>query len=183
VIENVLFWLNVLLIILTFAFYGACAYFAFIGVRFLLRTFYVPCADKEKYSAYAQALDAAFHAEDSLRPSYCSLCFHWHNYPAVLELGIDDLMERQRTWSTATFGEGLRTLGNTKHIEKEIAEIRENPTDTVEWIDVILLGIDGYWRAGGNDLFGDLVRKQNRNTRRKYPKTPQDVPSQHEGEV
>ena len=71
---EVIFWLNVLLIVLIVAFYGACAYFAFIGVRFLWRTLYVPCAEKEKYSAYAQALDAAFHAEDSsVRPSYSYL--------------------------------------------------------------------------------------------------------------
>lgn len=50
-------------------------------------------------------------------------------------------------WSLRTFGPGMRTNGITKHIEKELAEIRANPLDLLEWVDVIILGLDGAWRC------------------------------------
>ena len=57
-------------------------------------------------------------------------------------------LHRQRKFSKATFGPGMRTLGVIEHIRKELKEIKANPTDLFEWIDVIALGFDGAWRAG-----------------------------------
>ncbi len=81
-------------------------------------------------------------------------------------------MERQREWSRKTFGEGPRVGGITQHIEKELGEIRACPTDVMEWVDVIILAMDGYWRNGGNPetLFADLQRKQAKNLQRRWPK-------------
>ena len=76
----------------------------------------------------------------------------------------------------------MRTIGITEHIKKEIEEIRANPSDVEEWIDVMILALDGYWRAGGtaNLLMDHLLAKQAKNFSRKWP-APQaeDVPMEH----
>jgi hypothetical protein len=56
----------------------------------------------------------------------------------------------QREWSEATFGPGVRTLGVTNHIRKELEEIEKDPHDLNEWTDVIILAFDGAWRSGHN---------------------------------
>jgi hypothetical protein len=57
-------------------------------------------------------------------------------------------IEDQKEFSLKTFGPGERTLGIIDHIRKELAEIRSEPSDLEEWIDVISLALDGSWRAG-----------------------------------
>lgn len=56
------------------------------------------------------------------------------------------------------------------HIAKELEEIRANPTDTTEHVDVILLAMDLYLRAGGQPehLLRDLQAKQQINFGRKW---------------
>lgn len=54
----------------------------------------------------------------------------------------------QRNWSLVTFGPGQRTGMMLNHIAKELEEIRAKPDDLSEWIDVVLLAIDGAWRCG-----------------------------------
>lgn len=51
-------------------------------------------------------------------------------------------------FSQRTFGPGERTKGVIDHIRKELEEILADPTDTVEWIDVVFLAIDGALRHG-----------------------------------
>jgi hypothetical protein len=55
---------------------------------------------------------------------------------------------RQIEWSSRTFGPGPRTAGLLAHIRSELNEIEAEPADVTEWIDVIILAIDGAWRAG-----------------------------------
>jgi hypothetical protein len=91
-------------------------------------------------------------------------------------------LARQIAWSKRTFGPGRRTLGILKHIEKEIAEAKANPEDLTEWIDIIILAIDGYWRHGGTPetIMPDLTAKAETNYRRTYPMpTSEDEPSEH----
>ena len=57
-------------------------------------------------------------------------------------------LERHREWSRATFGPGTRAMGLVDHIRKELAEIEAAPGDLGEWVDVIILAIDGAWRSG-----------------------------------
>lgn len=59
-----------------------------------------------------------------------------------------DHIEQQHDFSLRTFGPGKRTNGLIDHIKKELVEIGNDPADLMEWVDVILLGIDGAWRAG-----------------------------------
>lgn len=60
---------------------------------------------------------------------------------------LETILFLQQAWSRKTFGDGRRTEGICKHIEKELDEVRKNPHDFMEWIDVVILGLDGAWRA------------------------------------
>jgi len=83
-------------------------------------------------------------------------------------MDIMEYLNRQRDWSTKTFGDGKRAIGITDHIKKELSEILEDPYDLSEWIDVIILALDGYWRYGGDNIMDDLVAKQDVNFSRTY---------------
>ena len=91
----------------------------------------------------------------------------------------------QRRWSSKTFGPGPRTGGILRHIEKELDEIRLKPNDLEEWIDVVILALDGAWRAGHSpyEIVRALVMKQFKNMKRKWPDwrtVTQDDPIEHE---
>ena len=85
-------------------------------------------------------------------------------------------------WSEQTFGPGQRTVGLTKHIAKELQEIRQAPQDLSEWIDVIILALDGAWRAGytPEQIARELWDKQMKNFARRWL-TPasEDEPTEH----
>lgn len=88
------------------------------------------------------------------------------------DVTIKELLDRQIPWSTTTFGEGKRTNGITEHITKELQEIKAAPDDLMEWVDVILLGLDGAWRAGytADEVQRAIQAKQNYNLVRIWPK-------------
>lgn len=101
--------------------------------------------------------------------------------PAPLKT-IPSLLFEHIPWSRDTFGDGLRTGGITKHIRKELEEILEHPTDLTEWCDVIILALDGAWRAGHSpeDIERALASKLEIIRTRTYPKpTSEDEPSEH----
>lgn len=87
--------------------------------------------------------------------------------------GFDFLahLARQREWSGNTFGPGPRTAGVIDHIRKELREIEADPSDISEWIDVVILALDGAWRAGfqPQEIIDALVAKQNKNEARQWP--------------
>ena len=58
---------------------------------------------------------------------------------------------RQMVFSKATFGPGKRTNGVLDHISKEIDEVRESNGSPEEWVDLVILSLDGLTRA----LWGD----------------------------
>lgn len=80
-------------------------------------------------------------------------------------------VKRQKRFSQLTFGPGARTAGVVDHIRKELVEIEAKPHDLVEWVDVILLAIDGAWRAGHRPgaIAAAIQAKQARNEARKWP--------------
>ena len=95
---------------------------------------------------------------------------------------LGDYLARQMRWSHATFGPGRRTIGITAHIEKELDEIRAEPHDLEEWLDVVILALDGFWRHGGmpEDLLWRLREKQDKNFARRWPPPqPEDHPTEH----
>lgn len=80
-------------------------------------------------------------------------------------------LERQRLFSEQTFGPGMRTKGVSDHIKKELLEIEAEPRELGEWVDVILLALDGAWRAGhsAEAIATAIALKQSRNELRKWP--------------
>jgi hypothetical protein len=80
-------------------------------------------------------------------------------------------LRRQREWSAKTFGPGERGAGVVDHIRKELVEIEADPRDLREWIDVVILALDGAWRAGHSPeaIVEALVAKQTRNEGRTWP--------------
>ena len=80
-------------------------------------------------------------------------------------------LTHQREWSEKTFGPGDRAKGVVEHIRKELREIESQPNDLEEWIDVVILALDGAWRSGGtpDEIIGTLVGKQAKNEKREWP--------------
>jgi hypothetical protein len=91
-------------------------------------------------------------------------------------------IQRQRAWSKRTFGPGKRTVGLKRHILKELAEITAEPESLEEWVDVVILALDGAWRAGHNpaEIVAELQRKQSINFKREWPPPgPQHNPTEY----
>lgn len=80
-------------------------------------------------------------------------------------------IERQKTWSFETFGPGDNFEGLITHIRKELVEIEAKPHDLTEWIDVIILALDGAYRQGysAEDIARALLAKQTKNEHRQWP--------------
>lgn len=85
--------------------------------------------------------------------------------------GLLDHLRRQYEWSERTFGPGDNTAGVLDHIRKELKEIEANPRDVEEWIDVVILALDGAWRNGASPekIVETLRAKQAKNEARKWP--------------
>lgn len=91
-------------------------------------------------------------------------------------------LERQAEWSQKTFGPGRRTKGIIAHIKKELIEIEQEPKSLEEWIDVVILTLDGAWRAGYSpkQIVNALWCKQDMNIERDWPAPgPEDQPIEH----
>ena len=95
---------------------------------------------------------------------------------AALEarVGVFDLiahLRRQRAFSERTFGHGTRSKGIIDHIGKELREIEAAPHDLTEWVDVVILALDGAWRAGytPEQIAAAIAAKQEKNEGRTYP--------------
>jgi flavin-dependent dehydrogenase len=70
---------------------------------------------------------------------------------------------RQMAWSHATFGPGNRTDGVLDHIRKELAEVEESDGNPDEWVDVVILALDGLTRQLAFSL-GDGSRRDPNTT-------------------
>lgn len=90
---------------------------------------------------------------------------------SVVGVDLYSFLHRQIVWSRAVFGPGDRAAGIVDHIRKELVEIEANPTDIFEWVDVVILALDGAWRAGHSPLAicEALKQKAEKNRNRKWP--------------
>lgn len=85
-----------------------------------------------------------------------------------------DYVNRHFSWSFRTLGPGANTESICRHIEKEVQEIRTKPEDLEEWIDIIILGLDGALRCQGvgnvvaDDIRDALETKLAKNMRRSW---------------
>ncbi len=94
--------------------------------------------------------------------------------PAAPPLGTFDLvahLHRQREFSVRTFGPGERVEGVVDHIRRELVEVEARPSDLTEWIDIVLLALDGAHRQGYSPekIASALADKQNTNESRVWP--------------
>lgn len=84
-------------------------------------------------------------------------------------------LRRQAEFSERTFGPGERVAGVCDHIRKELVEVQHarvtgQPT-LPEWVDVIILGLDGAWRSGATpeQIVAAIEAKQAKNEGRRWP--------------
>ncbi|MCB2412368.1 DUF550 domain-containing protein [Demequina sp. TTPB684] len=83
-------------------------------------------------------------------------------------------LTRQREFSLATFGPGVREAGVIDHIRKELVEIADAETleqAVQEWVDVIILALDGALRTGvpAQEVLDAVLAKQQHNEAREWP--------------
>lgn len=80
-------------------------------------------------------------------------------------------IKRQKSFSEKAFGPHVSTERLITHIGKELDEIRQAPDDIEEWVDVIILALDGAWRAGhsAGAIAQALIDKQAKNMKREWP--------------
>ena len=80
-------------------------------------------------------------------------------------------LRRQAEFSARTFGPGARTAGVCDHIRKELVEVQADGGPLAEWVDVIILALDGAWRSGATpeQIIAALVAKQTKNEGRHWP--------------
>lgn len=94
--------------------------------------------------------------------------------PGASAAGYFDLeghLYRQRAFSLKTFGPGARVDGVADHITKELVEVKDSGGDLKEWIDVVILALDGALRSGATprQIVDALVAKQTKNEGRSWP--------------
>lgn len=109
--------------------------------------------------------------------------------PLPLQFDLVQHLRRQAAFSERTFGPGRRTAGVCDHIRKELKEVSDDaragqPT-LDEWVDVILLSLDGAWRSGATpeQIATAIAAKQARNESRTWPDwrtAPQDKAIEHD---
>lgn len=80
-------------------------------------------------------------------------------------------LERQKTFSLKAFGPHGRAIGILNHVKKELKEIEADPSDPMEWIDVVLLSLDRLWRMGKSpaEIASFLDAKLTKNENREWP--------------
>lgn len=97
-------------------------------------------------------------------------------------LDLQQQLVRQMVFSKATFGPGDRRKGVLDHIRKEIGEVEASSGDPDEWVDLVILALDGLtwsiWAGSGYAFSADdaaedavlrLAHKQAKNERREWP--------------
>jgi hypothetical protein len=98
-----------------------------------------------------------------VRPAYLQ--------PPVTQFDFLAHLQHQAEWSARTFGPGERTEGVVDHISKELVEVLQSGGALEEWVDVIILALDGAWRSGATpeQIVAAIVAKQTKNEGRAWP--------------
>lgn len=97
-------------------------------------------------------------------------------------MDLKQYLLRQMAFSHATYGPGTRTEVVIDHIRKELIEVQESGGSAGEWVDVVILALDGMTRqlafcngerrdpyAVAQDVCGMIRGKQARNEARVWP--------------
>ena len=89
--------------------------------------------------------------------------------------------DEKAEWSRGEFGEEYE--GVLDHMAKEFKEVTEKPFDLEEWVDIVLLAMDGACRhagATGSEFVVALVAKQQKNRARRWLKSREDGVMEHD---
>lgn len=98
-----------------------------------------------------------------------------------MTLDLGQHLLRQMAFSRASFGPGARTAGVIDHIRKELVEVEESGGASSEWVDVVILALDGLWRSLREEnpeyvpdaiarvAVDRIVYKQGKNEMRNWP--------------
>ena len=102
-----------------------------------------------------------------------------------MQIDLKQHLIRQMKFSHATFGPGQRMEGVLDHMKKEIVEVIDSGGDSDEWVDLVLLALDGLTRRfaylEGTDTYSlplevaaeeavrAIVAKQEANEGRTWP--------------
>lgn len=100
----------------------------------------------------------------------------------MTDLNLKQHLVRQMVFSRATFGPGERMNGVLDHMGKEIEEVRASGGESSEWVDLVILALDGLtrrlWASSDYRKTADevadeacriIVGKQAKNERRDWP--------------
>ena len=101
--------------------------------------------------------------------------------PKVLD---KEAIEDFKNWNFNTYGPGERLTGTIEHIKEELTEIEKEPHDIVEWVDVIMLAMNGALRHGHEpqDIIDAFFKKLEKNKARKWQnwqEVPEGQPIKH----
>lgn len=103
-----------------------------------------------------------------------------------------EYLNRQILFSIETFGPGVRTKGVLDHMVKEMVEVRDaaeaGEDELPEWVDLIILALDGAWRCGHgpSEIIAAIKAKQAINETRSWPDwrtMPADQAIEHDRSV
>lgn len=88
----------------------------------------------------------------------------------VDDFDFEKFINQKLLWSIKTFGIDLSPHGIVDHIRRELLEIVAQPHDLKEWVDVILIALDGASRAGftGAEIVRAMVEKMEVNRARRW---------------
>jgi hypothetical protein len=83
---------------------------------------------------------------------------------------LEYLWLKQTEWSDETFGKNRKPTGPMNHLKKEVEEVLDNPYDTEEYADCLLLLIDAARLAGmtPESLLDAAMEKHLKNRLRKW---------------
>ena len=121
---------------------------------------------------HASYMDALFEAANNRLLEFHHKAYEMGRARGRLEVfDFSAHLQRQREFSERTFGPGRRAEGVVDHIRKELKEIEASPDDLIEWIDVVILALDGAWRSGATSaqIIDAMVAKQTKNEARTWP--------------
>lgn len=96
------------------------------------------------------------------------------NYPTY-DTTFKSYLARQVEFSAEAFGPGDRHEAILDHVRKELVEIEKSGGALDEWVDLVILALDGAWRravANGervSDVIDEIEVKLEINRRRTWP--------------
>jgi hypothetical protein len=100
----------------------------------------------------------------------------WSVLQPIEAASLEAFWRQQAAWSQATFGPDSERgpIGPLKHLAKEVAEVMQDPTDLMEFVDCLFLIFDSTRRAGFTfaELRAAAWKKLEINKARKWQAPP-----------